>query len=701
MVTHIMDGGERAGGLPKDYVAWQQALAGYFWAGETSAVLMFVDDGVLAAVRPDTGHPAADLAGAVAQVMSLDGPVEGMFRQLVLAQGRWVGSASDGPPPTLPVLALSVLAAARMDHDADASSANYYLRLAQVILPRGSPAALQDLRVRLGEQGAFLQLVRMWEHLQVWARGSGNGTSTIRTDGRLTRIGYPMSQALLRGSDRAVLTEFFADLDLPPGFPPPDGGGLVELFRLWAARPRGLGPALQRALDGGDFADLLQGQLAAAAAAWDGVVVTREGLPRLQIRLVVDLDSWQARWAVGATTAVRADRLTWPGHAVEIAADGDRPFYRISGILPPVTPAAVSGGLRMPGSGCIAEFRTAALIVFREDPDAGAWVSCSGVEPFAEHLIAASAQHSPHVRGVLERVADPGWRVVPQAPGSALLAGWTLFEGVVVGDPKALVDALSGAAAGLRAAGLAPGVPGRPRLSGGLPLLAGLARNAYLEGGAPDLELPVGDAPRHVPVSLDGVTQQPPFLAAGYPIPLRRVIGLAAGRHQVLADRQVLTFEILPAHPAPGTVVTGTLGWDREGCMTSDLDQATVIGVLVQGRANAGEPVMCRRGASGTWLISRDGQCHAVPEPAMPAVYAAALPGVMPLFFETSPPAGTAWLAQHRAGKWQVRQVRPEPPGFRRLDEQSRRVWAAVAAHGPDNSLWLSYTRSWESHRVR
>ena len=701
MVIYIMDGGEWAGGLPKDYLAWQQALARYFWSGATSSTLMFVDDGVLASVRPGISHPAADLAGAVAQVMSVDGPVEGMFRHLVLAQGRWVGSGSGGPPPTLPVLALSVLAAARMDHDADASSANYYLRLAQVMLPRSSPAALQDLRVRLGEQGAFKQLMHMWEHLDAWARRVGDGTSTIRTDQRLTRIGYPMSQALLRSSDRAILTEFFSDLDLQPGSPQPDGVSLVLLFRLWAARSRSLGPALQRALAGSDFADLLQGQLSAAASTWDGVVVTREGVPRLQIRLVVDLDGWQARWAVSTTTAIQADRLTWPGHAVSIAADGDRPFYRISGTFPPVSPAAVSGGLRMVGAGCIAEFRPAALIIFREDPDAGAWVSCSGVEPFAEHLIAASAQHSPGVRGVLERVADPGWKVEPQAPGRALLAGWTLFEGVIVGDPKALVDALSGAAAGLGAAGLAPGAPGRPRLSGGLPLLDGLARNAYLEGGAPDLELPVGDAPRHVPVSLDGVPQQPPFLAAGYPIPLRRVIGLAAGRHQVLADRQVLTFEILPAHPAPGTVVTGTLGWDHSGCMTSDLDQATVTGVLVADQTNAVEPVMCRRGASATWLIGRDGQCHNVTEPAMPALYAAALPGVMPLFFEISPPPGTAWLAQQRAGKWQVRQVRAEAPGFRALDEQSRRVWAAVAPHGPANSLWLSYTRSWESQRVR
>ena len=138
-----------------------------------------------------------------------------MFDAVTAAVRGWQAGARDEPPPTLPVLALSVLAATRMHTDARARSSNYYLRLAQALVPGADELVVDQIRLVLRD-GAFIPVVNMWRDLHEWLgeRAGAAGISTIRDHPELTRIGFPLSQALIRRSDRAALTRFFEALDI-------------------------------------------------------------------------------------------------------------------------------------------------------------------------------------------------------------------------------------------------------------------------------------------------------------------------------------------------------------------------------------------------------------------------------------------------------------------------------------------------------
>lgn len=687
-----------ARGTPPGYARWQRLLAAYFWGNLTRPVVMFVDDDELGKIAPAEAQPAQSLARAVWETVPAK-PGRFMFEGVTAWQELWSGGDRAQPPPTLPVLALSVLAASRMHRDSDAPSHNYYLRLAQVMLPERGLAQVEELRLALREQEAFLPVVGMWQELDTWVCERG-GVSTIRSHLDWTRIGYPLSQALVRQADRAVLTQFFAALDLGPGRPRLDGASLLRFLRLWARHPRGLSEALEVALESADEAELLSLLLSALADSWDGTVVTPEGLPRLAIRLVLDLDCWHAGWAVQVADGVDGDVLFGQvaGRACEVAItrDGSRPNYSVR-CEPPVSPEAARDGFRLVGGQSVAEFPRHGVIVLAEDPDAGAWASVPTVTAYCEHILAAPPTLASQVRQFLEQAADPGWRVVRQGT-TALLAGWTLFERVVLSDERACQAALALAPL-VRAAGLGPEPTARPRLVGGLPLARAVSGSAFLVGGAPDLLLPAADEPRHVPATLDGVDQTPPFLAAGFPVELRRLSGLAAGTHEVTADGQRLPFTLLEASPTgclpPGT---GSIGWDRAGEVGGASDgHRLVVGALVEA-ADSTEPLLCRRGKDETWLLLRNGRCMPVLEPAVPALHAQLPPDLTPTYFECATTPEVAWVAQRRGDRWQVQRVNAQGPGFGALDHQSRQLWRRLAGNGPlADALWRSYQTSWES----
>lgn len=200
-----------------------------------------------------------------------------MFDAVTAKARTWQAGPQDQPPPTLPVLALSVLAATRMHSDAQARSGNYYLGLAQALLPTADDHVVEQVRLELRD-GAFIPVADMWRNLDRWLgeQAGAAGLSTIRDHLEMTRIGFPLSQALIRRSDRAVLTRFFDALDIRTT-DVPTTEPLAEYLRLWAARPRGLSEGFRHALSDDTLRSLLMPMVAGLAASWDGRVITPEG----------------------------------------------------------------------------------------------------------------------------------------------------------------------------------------------------------------------------------------------------------------------------------------------------------------------------------------------------------------------------------------------------------------------------------------
>ena len=177
------------------YERWQTVLSARFLPEHGGPVVLFVDDAELSSLLKDAAEPAVDLAEAVRGVRSTN-PAVGFFAKVAADCRAWKVGDQAQPPPVLPVLAISVLAATRMQSDGYARSTNYYLRLAETLAPAATPVELTELRNELSSE-SFLDVVYMWSALHDWivAQNGRVGISTIRTDERrLTRIGYPLSK---------------------------------------------------------------------------------------------------------------------------------------------------------------------------------------------------------------------------------------------------------------------------------------------------------------------------------------------------------------------------------------------------------------------------------------------------------------------------------------------------------------------------
>ena len=690
------------------YNEWQRLLAEAFFSRPGIPVVLFAADDELDRMAPAAqgSSGAESLACAVLPFVRLN---EGgnIFASLRGLRAVWRRDPA-GPPPTLPVLALTVLAATRMRRDTQASAANYYLRMAQALLPGGDAGEVETARWHM--RAAFeSDVVPMWRELHDWmCRSDGEfGISTVRSHPHWTNIGYPLSQALVRASDKALLTRFFAAIGVADRGVPAEAA-LLSYLRLWAARHQTLSGTLRSALEDESLSEMLAPIIAGLAASWDGHVVTPEGRRHLDVRLVLDVDDWQGQWVLAGGGQRAGLTLSGRVGGRECSTPLKPPAFGQYATLtgaPVPTGAAVEEGFRLHGDGVTAEFPPSRLVALRQDADAGGWVSCDGVEPYCELLLAVHPELVGTVRAALSGAAHDGWRTLEQKPGDPLLKGFAIFRKVRFSDPDRLNKALAALPAEMKRV-LRPAVTARPRLGSGLPLVRSVAHGCYLAGGEPDLLLPVAEEPRHVTAVFDGVSEQ--FKATGFPIPLRIMPGIEPGEHRIEADGESLRFTVLRRSPADGPAAgTGSLSWKADsGVLAAGPCPAGICGANAPECTGESEPLLVRRGASESWWLHRDGTCTRAPEPA-PAPLLASV-GLQSMFYEADRPESAAWLVQKRRLGWAppilLRRLAPE---FRRMTPEATRVWAQLtgpAAPAPGDAeagLWALYARAWRLARER
>jgi hypothetical protein len=684
--------------LPERYALWQERLEHAFFVGrQDQPVVLFLDRDELQRLA----HPGEDgprsLAAAVREIVDVRlGTL--MFGRALRLQTSWQHEAPT-PPPTLPILALSVLAASEMRSDASARRHAYYLRLARALLPDGAQTQLDDLLHTLRERGAFLGVVDMWEQLHQWLgqQAGAFGRSTIRGDAEQTRIGYPLSQTLVRRSDRAALTQFFAKLNLKSiGVPGPES--LMGMLALWAGHHgHGLTDRFVQSLTDPNVRPILTPLLHQLATAWDGKIITAEGMRRLDLRLTVDLAGPSAWWVVPAVRDIAEDVLkgTLNGTTFEslLITDPHSSLYDLE--QPPlVTGSSLRDGLLLRGVNCIAEFQPAALVVLSENRDAGGWMSADAVQPYEEHVFVVSDSAAANVERTLHAAADGAWnRLGAHVADSLFGSGFVIFEKVSFSDEARLEQALR-SLPGNVAAYLRVGTTVRPRLINGLPLLRNVTRSLYLRGGEPDLVLPVGPEPRFVDVTLDGVEQR--LRAWTFPIPLRRVGGFIDGTHKIEADGEALTFGVA-AGAIDDRIPTdiGSLAW-MDGVLQAATADSQVCGAVTP-TSGVDRPILARRGSLESWLIHRDGKMTQLPEPPAPTC----LPDLNVTYFEVAREAGV-WLTQKRASGWTITKLKVQEPAFQNLTADDRQRWdALVASVRLDDAIWAMYARAWGRHRAR
>jgi hypothetical protein len=668
------------------YEAWQGALAAAFFFPHHGPIVLFLDDNETSRIRPAIDHVALDLAEVVRNQLRL-GDGRAMFSGVMTNFKQWAGGTRAEPPPVLPVLAVTVLAASRMRSDSDARSTNYYLRLAQILLPESGAEAVENLRNDLREGGAFLDVVQMWLGLHAWIEAQNGivGTSTIRDHPHLPRIGYPLSQTLVRQSDRMMLTRFFKALDIAPNVVP-DMRVILGALDIWtAAAQNRLSDTFMRALSDRETRPLLGAVVEAHAQAWDGRVLTTDGKLRIEIRLGIDLDAWQIRWLFPVPpNGPEVLNLLAPdgGPDVCLTATAGLDYYSVRG-SPSVSPELLLTGLRLRGSEFTAEFPASPVLFLRPDPQTGGWSSTPGMLPFEEHLVAISTSYVKDFLQVLSEAASEGWRQVPQR-GSVLLSGYALFQKVRFTKKEALELVLSRLPS-LRRIGVSPAIIPRARLVRGLPIATSISATHYLVGGAPDLLLPSGPDPRQATVTLYGRSEQ--LQANGFPLELRRFVD-AVGSHVVEADGQELAFTMLEEGPDPAQPAgTATIGWTRDAQLSGLGAALAVVGAVLKDAVGK-TPVLGRRGRDESWLLLDGGSVEAVAESPAPHFLSSIDIEIHSPYFEISAPASARWLAQRRGARWHLTEIGPADPNEYNLDIDVLDAWKRACSDANGAQLW-------------
>ncbi|GAB3280745.1 hypothetical protein [Microbacterium lacusdiani] len=657
------------------YLWWQNTLSEKFLFEQSGAFVFFIDDAELRRIAPDLEDPAPDLALAVRDSSSL---TRGAYFGRVERERRlWERGDRATPPPVLPVLALTVLAATRMRSDEKARSTNYYLRLAQSLDPTAGPNEVMALRDEV--RSAFQDVVSMWVSLDEWVISQGGrvGASTIRTHERLTRIGYPQSQALLTRNDRAELTRLFTAMGLESNSLP-DEKTMLGALEVWTSRKQNrLGETFMAALEDDQRRGLIAAVVLAFGAAWDGYVITRDGRRRIAIRLGIDLEAWTTEWLFPVQDEVGSpillDGLTSADPQVSLSQEPPYQYY-VAEHAPAVTPELIHQGFRLRGSQFAAEFPRTDVLIFLRDAQTGAWSSTAGITPFETHVIAASAAESSAVSRVLKRAGGDDWTVRRQS-ANPLLPGFTIFEGVRFTDDKALQAALS-EEPNLRVLGVAPTLVPRARFVRGLPIDRDLAANHYLLGGEPDVLMPTPEKPDWAVLSLNGVEEL--IMANGFPFQLRR-FPFPEGNVDVVAGGQSLRFT-LRAESALASAPhgTGAAGWSGDGTLSVDAATIRIRGGIVDAVIDA-PFVLCRRDREETWLLLEGGQAHRCIQPGPPTFASEAGFPYTPAYFEVPLRPSAQWIAQRAGEVWHLARLTPGTPREVRASFDVLGTWARTA----------------------
>lgn len=666
------------------YLEWQQRIVKGIlepqFGGRT--VSLFIDGVELGRLsNSDPSRAINALVSAVASQFVWRGGGR-LFDPILQLVAKWNFGPRSDPPPVVPLLAVTVLAATEFDPGQKFNPNAYYPRLAELFTRAGYEVSTGELLE------AFDSMDRFWESLADWVdRSPRYGAFPLVPIPRLRRIGYSLTQAVVHATDRARLTLFFEAIDLDPVNLPREVE-LLKALRIWATRERGLSRHFLEVLRGPDAHPLLMPTLMSLAARWDGRVVEATGRRLLPISLALDLDEAVAEWVIPTRSGVEAEKLVNDAFgSIEISWPPFGSTYEVTAELPDVS-ATIDRQFAFSGDSSTALHRPKSVYVLGFDDLVGKWIERNGIEPFEEHVIVvASGMHS-QAAGVIKRAADPGWRIARQSPARPVVRGYVIYESVVFSDADSFASALE--ESGGIGAVLRPDKSPVPHLSNGLRLPVKIgSRHHYLRGGEPDLILPKGDAPERIRVSLDGVSQM--LWTSDFPVPLRANPPLEPGRHVIEVEERRLEFQILDQLPmlSFGSSVEVR---DAIESWADGLSEAAVVDMWTLPRGRADD-----------WMVDCAGRARRIEKPDVPEwICAAGLPE--PSRYTPVLHPNDVWVIRAFGSViLDVQQVGARRPINVDRDDESRYILQRVteSRHAHDNPVLRDYLTVWASGRNR
>ncbi|TQJ40061.1 hypothetical protein FBY33_2111 [Arthrobacter sp. SLBN-112] len=655
-----------------DYDRWQAKLSEEFFPMDQpdEPVIMFLDDDEMARICPDLPDPVASLRSAVlAELRQTD--TSAIFEPLDRRMAAWRKGPQDQPPPCLPLLAVTVIAGSRMRNDGAFSSAAYYPRLVS-LMTSGT-----NRLTATGIQKHFDLVADMWQTLDDWIERNDHllGPSTIRTHQTFNRIGYPLSQTVLKASDRERLSGFFDRLrvDRSSRSSP---NQLLDLLRLWMDKPRGFSTAFVDLVQKGQGNPLLLAVISKLAVEQSSGPPVVKGRVRLDLRMCIDPEDWSMSWTIPVDPRLEMDELRQDnGSLFSIQKPDYGSVYDVvRGSLPQGAPL-INHRFRAVGTRAFLTKNVREMWILRIDPSSGQWQSVPEATPDETHLFVVRDTDVAEMEELLTRSAAPGyWKL-----RGKLFPGWTVYVDVSLVEP---ID-LSAAGAFNSLGQLLKAPPNsRPKLVNGLELRTDVGGRHYLQGGEPDVQLPEESSNESVHVVLDNRLPGTRLKANGSLFPLRVAGPFTEGKHTVSVAGVALDFFV---H------TTGSAAqW--EAAHTKGQDDVVPPGPALE--AGAPEYVLCRRGRNAAvWFVSPSGLVRRRGEPRIP-LFITRFGFPQSYQWKVSVPGGTTWVLTERAGKLsRPQRISSDPPNFGSLERHSQEFWRRAARETINNEdrLWRSY----------
>lgn len=680
------------------YRDWTQLLCDHFFGERHRGrpVTFFVDDELLSELSglPNAEAGLASFLKAVNPYIRPDSYGR-PFNYICRQQAIWKARGAVGCPPSLPVLALLVLAASHMARGEKVTAANYWHRFGEL--------------TGIGGTRGRDEIPQLWEDYTWWLNeklGGSHGLSTVRKDEWFTIIGYALSQALFRQSDRQRLTEFFLRIDLEPG-EELSGEEILHYFRAWIPNSTLSPGAKKMALDK-RFETRLAAILLDEASAWDGVIRDETGRKVAPVLLAFNpvdapyfgMAAQRPEGFPESATFAEANRA----YAVELHAVSGAGYDPVW----PLRPEWLDHGLTLRSGDYLLRYTAQDVVPLEMNPDVGCWTSATRVQPYQEYRVLAKGGSDAKVSSYLFGAAEAGWQ---KADASRYgLPGWVLFSGVhfdnAVPERRPPSDSIGP---------LIPSVRGRPALKGGL-MLCGPLR-LYFSGGEPDLWLgPLTDSEAKVVV--DGVELKQGLSTR---VALSE-LGLRPGHHTVRVEGfSPLDFETadnLGRLVGPGCASVAHV-LERSGveakprsmgaCVRTSEEEANGLIRIAGARVSSvttGAPtspsiVLLPLGAERYVLLGRrpgeiiEPTCPERP-PWMERIEGG---GLFPHGFEVHPPFVTVWTIVSRRSGMSIRQGNPLPADAQPAEGATPRMiaaWCSVfLADEPEDpslsELWGEY----------
>ena len=249
-----------------NYEQWNQAIISYFFEECEPGEIVFLqtNDETLAEIAAPFNFSAQEAAESLIKAVRNEVVKIGDRVNLwsIDPTNTWI-SFQGTEPPQVAFLALTVLAASRMESSVSASHTNYYLRLNELLFDKSNQGIPKGIKRQDFET--------LWKHLQKSVSDCYD-VELYLTEGSLSRryVWYPISQCLISKQDRRSVYRFFHLNDLTP-FSNLTDSQLEAQLRYWCISSTG--PAkIRHYLSNESYKRSILSQIQSLLKHWDGEI---------------------------------------------------------------------------------------------------------------------------------------------------------------------------------------------------------------------------------------------------------------------------------------------------------------------------------------------------------------------------------------------------------------------------------------------